>query len=222
MELFVLCRGVFMEPSCSFTLHLPGTLLPVARSHSFAPFRACAGHTKHVSSAASSRCSRIPCGRSYVCSSEPRPSATPRATPSFFLNEVPTCFDVAVASPRVLQAPPLVKASSPRACLAHFADSPAVGVSRARHRLSVTFEMLGLCCCPDVMSSSSRILSFAPSLANSTLNSAQFVCLLRCHHSSCLFMNCLFELLDTVGQWQRSRDQSSLKSARFTRCTLRQ
>ena len=105
--------------------------------------------------------------------------------------------------------------------------------SRAWHRVSVTFELLGLCCCPDVMSSSSGILSFAPSMANSTLNSAQFVCLLRCHHGSCFFLNCLFEQLDTVSVSARARDDvvslakimtpTSLKSASFfIRSTLRQ
>ena len=63
-----------MEPSCSFTLHqsvldlalLRGTLVTVARTHSFAPFRACAGRFKHVSSAASGRCSRVSPSRGLV------------------------------------------------------------------------------------------------------------------------------------------------------------
>ena len=40
-------------------------------------------------------------------------------------------------------------------------------------------------------------------MANSTLNSAQFVCLSRCHHSRFLFVNCLLVQLDTVGQWAK-------------------
>ena len=77
----------------------------------------------------------------------------------------------------------------------------------------------------DVKSSSSWILSFAPSMANSTLNSAQFVYLLRCHHSSCLFMNCLLELLEVVGvspSLTKIMRPTSLKSAPFFRCTLNQ
>ena len=79
VELFVLCL-VFMEPSCSFSLHqpvldlalLPGTLVPVARSRSFAPLRACAGRTKHVQRRVWSMLANIPiarpCGRSCVFS----------------------------------------------------------------------------------------------------------------------------------------------------------
>ena len=120
----------------------------------------------NTSSAASGRCSRKSPSRALV----EGPCAPPspfrrrlvRATPSIFLNVVPTCFpDVAVASLRLLQAHPFCREVL-RTSLAHL----AVGVSRTRHRLSVTFEMLALCCCPDVKSSSSWILSFAPSLAN--------------------------------------------------------
>ena len=90
-----------------------------------------------------------PCGWSCVflravsvgySSRDSCPSATPRATPSFFLNVVPTCFDVAVAKPRLLPPPLCALRCSPRECPAHFAVSPAVGVSRARHRLSVAFR----------------------------------------------------------------------------------
>ena len=212
MELFVLCRGLhgafvllLSAPTCSGPALLSGTLIPVARSHSFAPFRACAGRTKHVSSAASSRCSRISPSRGLVeglvCVP---PSPVRRRLLARLLRSFSTCFDVVVPSPRLLPAPSLSRRPH-RECPAHFAVSPAVGVSRARHRLSVTFEMLGLCCCPDVMSSSSWILSFAPSMAISTLNSAHFVCLSRCHHSNCLFVNCLLEQLDTVGVSARPR-----------------
>ena len=116
---------VFVEPSCSFSLHH----LRCCLEHLYQLL----GHTllllsvlvqavlRNVSSAASGRCSRISQSRGVVeglvCfPSEPCPSATLRATPSFFLNVVPTC---------------LTSPSSPRVCLAHFAVSPAVDVSRA-------------------------------------------------------------------------------------------
>ena len=113
---------------------LPGTLVTIARSHSFAPFRACAGRTLHVSSAASGRCSRISPSRSLVeglvCVP---PSPVRRRLLARLLRSFSTWFrrvsGVAGASPRLLQAPLL------------FWRLP-----RAWHRLSVTFEMLGLCC----------------------------------------------------------------------------
>ena len=127
-------------PICCLEYLHPSLLL---LGHTIAPLRVCAGRSKHVSSAASGRCSRISPSRGLVeglvcvCSSEPCPSATPRATHSFFLNVVPTCFDTAVASPRLLPAPSFVEGSLPRDCLAHFAVhrecpahfavSPAVG-----------------------------------------------------------------------------------------------
>ena len=127
-----------------------------------------------------------------MCSSEPCPSVD-SSRDSFVLSA--TWFQC------VLTSRSLHRESVLRTSLSH-----PPWASRARHRLSVTFEMLGLCCCPNAMSSSSWILSFAPSMANSTLNSAQFVCLSRCHHSSCLFMNCLLEQLDTVDVSARPRD----------------
>ena len=155
---------------------MPGKLLPVARSHSFAPFRACAGRSEHVSSAASGRCSRIYPSRglveSLVCVP---PSPVRRRLLARLLRSFSTCFRRVLTSPSLhrdffphtlLSRRPhresILRTSlftSPRECPAHFAVSPAVGVSRARHKLPVTFEMLGLCCCPDVMSSSSWILS---------------------------------------------------------------
>ena len=98
------------------------------------------------------------------CSSEPCPSAS-RARDSFVLSQRGS--DVFLTSPSVhcdcfrhtLLSRRPHRESVLRISLAHL----AVGVSRARHRLSVTFEMLGLCWCSDAMSSSSWILSFAPS-----------------------------------------------------------
>ena len=150
-----------------------------------------------------------------VLSSEPCPSATrsrdsvvpPQRGSDVFLTSPSLHCDCLMHS--LLSRRPCHESVLPTS-LAHL----AVGVSRAWHRLSVTFEMLGLCCFSDAMSSSSWILSFAPSMAKSPLKSAQFVCLSRCHRSSCLFVNCLFEQLDTVDvsaqprvnvlHWQRS------------------
>ena len=215
------CSSLPRSPSYSFTLHqpvldlvlFPETLVPVARSHSFAPLRACAGCSKHVSSAASSRCSRISPSRGLVeglvffrALSVGSCTRLLRSFSTWFrrVSDV----DVAVASLRLLQASPFLsrrphRESVLRTSLAHL----TVGVSRARHRLSVTFGMYGSCYCYDIVFSS-------PSMADSTLNSAQFVCHSRCHHSSCLFVNCLLEQLDSVGvsapprvnvlHWQRS------------------
>ena len=205
-ELFFLCRGLhgaLRAPSLCTTLLLLSVLVQTALS---------------TSSAASSRCSRISPSRGLVeglVFLRALSVGNSCARDSFVLSQ--RGCDVFLTSPSLhcdCFRHSLLSRRSHRKCvlrtsLAHL----AVGVSRARHRLSVTFEMLDLCCCPDVMSSSSWILSFAPSMANSTLNS-QFVCLSRCHHSSCLFMNCLFGQVDTVGvsarshvnvlHWQRS------------------
>ena len=89
-----------------------------------------------------------------LCSSEPGPSMT-RAHDSCVPSQRGS--DVFLTSPSLhcdfLRHPFFprrpYRESVLRTSLAHL----AVGVSRARHRLSVTFEMLGLCCCPDVMSS---------------------------------------------------------------------
>ena len=89
--------------------------------------------------------------------SKPKPSAT-RARDSFVLSQ--RVSDVVVASLRLLQTPLFVEASSPRVSLAHFAGSPGRRRLARAAQTSVTFEMLGLCCSPHVMSSSSGILSF--------------------------------------------------------------
>ena len=81
---------VFMEPWCSFSLHQPvldlallsGTL--VLSVTLFCTFPCLCKLLFARFPAASGRCSRPisrPCGRSCVCSSEPCPFATPRATP---------------------------------------------------------------------------------------------------------------------------------------------
>ena len=131
---------VFMKSSYSFTLHqpvldlalLPGTLVTVARSHYFAPLRVFSSGTKHVSSALSSRCSRISPSRGTVQGLVCVPPSPVRARLlARLLRSFSKWFrcvsDVAVASPRLLQAHPFVEASSPRECPAHFAVSPAVG-----------------------------------------------------------------------------------------------
>ena len=60
---------------------------------------------------------------------------------------LPNCSVVAVASLRLLQAPPLCRGVLPRECVRTSLAHLAVGVLTcrlgARHRLSVTFEMLG-------------------------------------------------------------------------------
>ena len=139
------CSWSVRAPSLCTNL-LPGILAPVtfvARPHDCSFPCLCrpleARFQRRVKSLLANISIARPCGRSCVCvcSSEPCPSATPRATHSFFLNVVPTYFDTAVASPRLLPAPPFVEGSSPRDCLAHFAVhrecpahfavSPAVG-----------------------------------------------------------------------------------------------
>ena len=218
MELFVLAASLLHQPVLDLAL-LPGTFVPVARSHSFAPLRACAGRTKHVQRRVQSLLANIPiarpCGRSCVFSVR---ALSVRRLLARLLRSFSTWFrrvsDVAVAVTATSSGTPICRGVLTATSLLHTSlVSPAVGVSRARHRLSVNFEMPDLCCC-DVMSRRLEPCHLAPSMANSTLNSAQFVCLSRCHHSSCLFMNCLFEQLDTVGvsarprvnvlHWQRS------------------
>ena len=127
---------VFMEPSCSFSLHQPvldlallsGTFVPVARSHSF---------QRRVRSLLANIHIARPCGRSCVCSSEPCPSATHRATPP--LSRRPH------------------RESVLRTSLSHLPSA-----SRARHRLPATFEMLGLCCCCHHVVLLVRDLVFSP------------------------------------------------------------
>ena len=180
----------------------PIALVPVARSYYFAPFRACAGRSKHVSSAASSRCCEYPHREALwkvLCVFLRALSVGDSSRDSSrLLRSFSTWFR------RVWTSPPLHRdffrhlllsrrphrESVLRTSLYTARVSCALRCLTCRRR---TFELLGLCCCPDVMSSSSWILSFAPSMANSTL------CLSRDHHSSCLFMNCLFKKLNTVG-----------------------
>ena len=135
------CSWSVRAPSLCTNL-LPGILAPVTLllGHTIAPYLCRpleARFQRRVRSPLANISIARPCGRSCVCSSEPCPSTTPRATHSFFLNVVPTCFDTAVASPRLLPAPSFVEGSLPRDCLAHFAVhrecpahfavSPAVG-----------------------------------------------------------------------------------------------
>ena len=201
-----LCTNLSWTLRCCLE-HLHPSLLLLG--HSFAPLRACAGRTEHVSSAAPGRCSRISPWRGLVEGLEcVPPGPVRRRLLARLLRSLSTWFRRVLTSPslhcdffRHLSTRRPRRESVLRTSLSHLPSA-----SRAWHRVSVTFELLGLCCCPDVMSSSSGILSFAPSMANSTLNSAQFVCLLRCHHGSCFFMNCLFEQIDTVGVSARARD----------------
>ena len=220
---------VFMEPSCSFSLHQPfldlalwsGTLAPVtfvACSHSFAPLRACAGRSEHVSTAASGRCSRISQSRGLVeglvCVP---PSPVRRRLLARLLRSFSTWFR------RVLMSPSLhrdfFRYSFCRGILAVIA-SCALRCLTCRRRLTCAAQTF--CHLRDawlVLLSRRNVLLvldlvLRPSMANSPLNSAQFVCLSRGHHSSCLFVNFLLKQLDTVGvsarprvnvlHWQRS------------------
>ena len=216
-------------PSLSTTLfwtlhcrleHLHQSLLLLG--HTIDPLRVVVQSALSTSSAASGRCSRISPSRGLVES---------------LVAPLSCFFRAALSLPSLdCDCTPFVEASLPRECLAHFAWSPG------RRRLDVSSRprgtgslsplmMLGLCCCSDV--TSPWVLSFALSMANSALNSAQFVCHSRRHHSSCLFMNCLFDQLDTVGVSARPSCQcsslakimrpTSLKSALVSiACTLRQ
>ena len=71
-----------------------------------------------------------------VFPSEPCPSATPSRDSCILSQRGSDVFDVAVASPATFSGTPFCRGVlTPRVCPAHFAVSPAVGVSRARHRL---------------------------------------------------------------------------------------
>ena len=166
------CCGAVLP---SISLHQPvldlalssGTLAPVTSllGQTIAPLRTCADRTYHVQRRVRSLLANVPfagpCGRSCAPPSPVRRRLL-RATP-FLLDVVSSCFcrrrrSSATASGTLLSRRPCHECVLPTS-LGHL----AVGVSRVRHRLSVTFEMLGLCCCSDDMSSSSWTLSFAPS-----------------------------------------------------------
>ena len=84
-----------------------------------------------------------PTPRPVVAHEYPSRGLVRRSCPELLL---PSCSVVAVASLRLLQALPFVEASLPRECVRTSLAHLAVGVLTcrlARHRLSVTFEMLG-------------------------------------------------------------------------------
>ena len=118
VELFVLCRG--LRGAFELLLSAPTCCGPCALV-----WNTC------------TRCSvtlflLLPVLVKAVLCTFPAPSVGDFSRDSFVLSQRGSdVFDVAVASPRLLLAPPFVEASSPRMCLAHFAVSPAVGVSRA-------------------------------------------------------------------------------------------
>ena len=197
------------SPSCSFTLHqsvldlalLPGTLVPVARSHSFAPFRACAGRSKHVSSAASGRCSRTSPSRGLVeglvCVP---PSPVRRRLLAGLLRSFPTWFRRVLTSrslPRDFFRYPLLsrrlhRESVLRTSLSHL---PSASHARGTDFLS-----------PSRCLACVAVPTLCPPRPGSCPSPRRWRirrCLSRCHHSSFLFVNCLLEELDTVGQWQR-------------------
>ena len=201
MELFFLCRGLhgafvllLSAPTCSgpcavvwntYTRHFCCSVTPLLLS-------VLVQSALSTSSAVSGRCSRISPSRSLVEGLVAPPSCFFRAAlslPSLYFDCFKHPFCRGILAARV-------------SCALRLLTWPSASrrvVSRARHRLHVTSEMLGFCpprpgSCPS-----------PPSIANSTLKSAQFVCHSRRHHSSCLFMFCLFEQLDTVGVSARPR-----------------
>ena len=165
MELFFFCRCLHG----AFVLFLSA---PICSGLCAVVWNICTRHfvarSLSTSSAASCRCSRISSSRGLVEGLVLFRAMSVGDSCARLFHSFSTWFRrvsvVAVAPLRLLQAPPFL---SRRLC--HESVIPishahlAVGVSRARHRLSVTFEMFGFCCCSDAMSSSSWILSFAPS-----------------------------------------------------------
>ena len=107
--------------------------------------------------AASGRCSRISPSRGPVEGLMFLQALSVGDSCARLLRSLPTWLrrvsDVAVTPLRLLQAPPLSKLVTRVSYPLHLLIWPSA--SRARHRLSVTKEMLGWCCCSDAMSSSS-------------------------------------------------------------------
>ena len=213
-EMFFLCRGLhgafvllLSAPTCSGPCAVVWNWHPslFLLGHTLAPLRACADRTKHVQRRVRSLFANIPIARPFwrvLSSSEPCPTGFRRVSV------------VAVAPLRLLQAPLL----SRRPC--HESVFPLrlltwPSASLARHRLSVTFEMLGLCCCSDAMSSSSWILSFAPSSQQLLVHDLSLCTARHCW--------CLSSTSCQCSSLAKIMRPTSLKSAPFfIRCTLRQ
>ena len=151
VELFFLCRGLhgafvllLSAPTCSgpcavvwntCTRHFCCSVTPLLLS-------VLVQTALSTSSAASGRCSRIFPSRGLV------------ELLRSFSNVFPTCFCRRRRFTATASSTPFCRGvlTERVTCALRLLTWPSA--SRARHRLSVTFEMLGLCCCSDAMSSS--------------------------------------------------------------------